>query len=398
MIWVEKMNKNPKIIFSTIGTSIITNRSKDKIGLINQYSNEKIEDKIPKELIQFFSEIKTNIENDIKNSKNIDKKTLKKWSAEINGLINIYEKYERDLLDIHYLITTDTFFGKIVSEIFQSFIEEYFGVKNIVILQPSGLRASNTSDFHSGITTLLKEIESLELNKYKKQHYQIIFNLVGGFKSVQAYLTTIGMFYADKIVYIFETGEELLEIPKLPIRLDDKYANDYPILFLLLEESLKIEQKEDPIFQKIKEIPEVLYEGLENQYWLSPWGILYWYKNEEEVLRQKETEIFKEVHDLFEFTENFKKDYKSIGLDIKKKVVRSIIKIYKFYLENNKNFNFTINTIRKHEGIRFDEIKINPGYYHFRIDIKRRITCTLEDTKITLHRIYEDHDKAITNP
>lgn len=394
-----KANYNPKIIFSTIGTSIITNRSKDKITLINQYSNEKEEANIPKELKNLIFNLKDILINEIKNSKNIEKETLKKWSAEINGLLNIYENYAQNPQDFHYLITTDTYLGKIVSEIIQFFIEVYFEIKIIKILQPSGLRASNTLDFHSGITTLLKEIETLELNKYKEKNYQIIFNLVGGFKSVQAYLTTIGMFYADKIVYIFETGKELLEIPKLPIRLDYDYANRYPILFLLLEESLKIDQEDSPILRNLKEIPDVLYEGLENQYWLSPWGILYWYQNEEKVLKEKEAEnFFKEVQDLFNFTDDFKKDYKSIGLDIKKKVVRSIIKIYKFYLENNKNFNNTINTIKKHEGIKFDEINTNPGHYHFRIDIQRRITCRLNDNKIILRKIREDHDKAITNP
>ena len=39
---------------------------------------------------------------------------------------------------------------------------------------------------------------------YRQSHYRVVFNLVGGFKSLQGYMNTLGMFYADEIIYIFE--------------------------------------------------------------------------------------------------------------------------------------------------------------------------------------------------
>jgi hypothetical protein len=48
---------------------------------------------------------------------------------------------------------------------------------------------------------------------YRESGYHIVFNLTGGFKSIQGWMQTLGMFYADEIVYIFETGKELLPGP-----------------------------------------------------------------------------------------------------------------------------------------------------------------------------------------
>jgi CRISPR/Cas system-associated protein Csm6 len=48
----------------------------------------------------------------------------------------------------------------------------------------------------------------------------VVFNLTGGFKSVQGFLQAISSFYADETIYIFQFSSELLQIPRLPIKLD----------------------------------------------------------------------------------------------------------------------------------------------------------------------------------
>jgi len=55
---------------------------------------------------------------------------------------------------------------------------------------------------------------------YKRNGYRVIFNLTGGFKSVQGFLQSIASLYADEAVYVFETASELLRAPRMPLRLD----------------------------------------------------------------------------------------------------------------------------------------------------------------------------------
>jgi hypothetical protein len=49
---------------------------------------------------------------------------------------------------------------------------------------------------------------------------RVTFNLVGGFKSLQGYMQTLGMLFADESVYVFEGERELLRIPRLPLDID----------------------------------------------------------------------------------------------------------------------------------------------------------------------------------
>ncbi|MBK8043622.1 MAG: hypothetical protein IPK21_13770 [Haliscomenobacter sp.] len=72
---------------------------------------------------------------------------------------------------------------------------------------------------------------------YRTAGYEIIFNLTGGFKSLQGYLNTIGMFYADRIVYIFESGQEVIAIPKLPVKLEMGIFYEQASIFLQLSQT-----------------------------------------------------------------------------------------------------------------------------------------------------------------
>jgi hypothetical protein len=47
----------------------------------------------------------------------------------------------------------------------------------------------------------------------------VVFNLTGGFKSLNGYLQTVAMISADRCAFLFEGAPELMEIPRLPVRL-----------------------------------------------------------------------------------------------------------------------------------------------------------------------------------
>lgn len=46
-----------------------------------------------------------------------------------------------------------------------------------------------------------------ELVAYRENGYRILFNLTGGFKSIQGFLQSLAMFYADESIYILNQGK-----------------------------------------------------------------------------------------------------------------------------------------------------------------------------------------------
>ena len=81
------------------------------------------------------------------------------------------------------------------------------------------LNTSSLEEFRLGIDELIKWCVGT-LPGYRASGYKIVFNLVGGFKALHGYMQTLGMFYADETVYIFETSRELLSIPRMPVDLE----------------------------------------------------------------------------------------------------------------------------------------------------------------------------------
>jgi len=143
-------------------------------------------------------------------------------SAELNGILMYYGPGLRDRAnsqDSHFLISTDTFQGQITSGIVKQYLLN-LGWRDVRVFGPPGLSTKDSRSFTSGVKTIVKWCKE-EVSEYRKRGYHIVFNLVGGFKSLQGVMTTLGMFYADEIIYIFEAETaDLIRIPRLPIRMD----------------------------------------------------------------------------------------------------------------------------------------------------------------------------------
>ena len=153
------------------------------------------------------------IENDInKKFGSLSINERKNLSAELNGIISIYNDQKGEN-DIHFLIITDTFIGTKAGDFLKSLLQKLYK-SNFNVLLIDKMNTKNTKNFLDGIEILINKCEDI-LPGYKESGYEVVFNLTGGFKSIQGYMNTIGMFYADELVYIFEAGKELIKIPKL---------------------------------------------------------------------------------------------------------------------------------------------------------------------------------------
>lgn len=208
-------------------------------------------------------------------------------SAELNGFIRYYRRENaiaQAKNDVHFLIHTDTYQGQLTASLVQTWFETQ-NIRNITSVTIEKLNTASISDFRQGIDALIVWCHD-NLSQYRELNdWKVIFNLVGGFKALQGYMQTLGMFYADETVYIFESGNELLTIPKLPVDLASKtkeavLQEDNFTIFRRLCRLYSLGDKQGksalPLSECKDKIPDTLYEIDGDNCTLSSWGLLIW--------------------------------------------------------------------------------------------------------------------------
>lgn len=265
------MQTTKRFILSPCGTSSLTNGTEPRLrSLIFEYANARTEDDLPKEVLD---SLKEHIE--ARRSELLDANTEEssKLSAELNSLIKLYKGnvciQKGQTPDIHCLLCTDTWLGRQVGQTIQAWLKSR-GLTVILKDDIGGLRTDDLSGFQAAMADLARWCAD-ELIAYKQDGYYILFNLTGGFKSIQGFLQTLAMFYADESIYIFETGSELLRLPKLPVMLGEKahvreYLPTFRRLFLYGEQPIA----------ECAGIAETLLIRVDESVSLSAWGELVW--------------------------------------------------------------------------------------------------------------------------
>jgi putative CRISPR-associated protein (TIGR02619 family) len=196
-----------------------------------------------------------------------------KCSAELNSLIKLYEGDVRvqkgQTPDMHCLLCTDTWLGRQVGATIKAWLESR-GLFVILKDDIGGLRTDDLNGFQTAMADLARWCAE-ELHDYKQSGYHILFNLTGGFKSIQGFLQTLAMFYADESIYIFETGAELLRLPKLPVMLgEEAHVRDYLDVFRKLSIYGELPARE------CAGVAETLLFRIDDTVALSAWGELVW--------------------------------------------------------------------------------------------------------------------------
>ncbi|NLL37566.1 MAG: CRISPR-associated protein [Fretibacterium sp.] len=274
------MSKKLKVTVSTCGTSLLTNKATlEERDFLRENANKKEEDYSPSDATRL-KELAEKKRQMLLEEK--DEAKIRRLSAELNGFIGCYRR-DGDLSDArrddHYLICTDTFQGHLAAEI----IEEWGRSRdiNMNVLPIEDLNAHSMDSFQLGIANLAKWC-SETLPGYRNSHH-VLFNMVGGFKSLQGYMQTLGMFYADEIIYIFESGEEILSIPRLPMDLDQSVKSS-------IEQNLSIVRRLQWISLSVKDcpkLPEVMLTVMDDECTLSVWGELMLDKFKDDLYRVK---------------------------------------------------------------------------------------------------------------
>jgi len=375
-----------KLIISTVGTSILTNvieNNNERAELYNN-SNCRSKDECPESAIKLIDQLREKALEKL--SQNLDSTSLRRLSAELNGIYGLFNGTKINNQDFHYLITTDTYQGKICGEI----LREFFIKKgiNVDIYTPRELTTKTKYNFEQGVKNLLKWCDE-NLTGYKKSGYEIIFNLTGSFKSLQGYMNTIAMFYADKIIYIFESEKaELIEIPRLPIEIDNKIIEEHKDKIILMSAGYNYTNKDDII-----NLPKTIIDEFEGTFFLSVWGKLLWDKTKGKILVKDLIEL-----PFLEYTDKFRKLFNEATDTDKVILQETLAKVSKILMEND----FDISKLKQDGGLKYENYtnkkdENNNSIGHFRISQSDRISCVAKNRKLYLRK-FGRHDFVNDNP
>ncbi len=163
-------------------------------------------------------------------------------------------------------LPTDTWLGGKTAALVRDWLEQS-GLK-AQILEIRDLRTDRLEGFQLALAEIVKWCAEV-IPGYSQQGYHVVFNLTGGFKSIQGFLQALAMFYADEAIYVFESSQELLRLPRLPVRMSaaeevSRSLNSYRRL------ALGLTVTEPP------KVAETLLMRVGKEVARSPWGELVW--------------------------------------------------------------------------------------------------------------------------
>ena len=382
-----------KLVISTVGTSLLTNqidrefednwavRLRDTANLSQEELanyHEDVSDIIKTLQERAAEKLKGEVED------------IREASAELNGIYALYKKQlNQGSKDMHWLIATDTAQDQVTAKMLENFLRTQGLTADLHT--PQGFSARSTEAFTNGIDEFLNWIEET-VPGYKDSGYQICFNLVGGFKAIQGFANTIGMFYADEIIYIFEGSRDIITIPRLPIKVDTSVIR--PVQFALMASGVGVWVK----LSELQSVPETLIFVVGEEATLSNWGRLTWNNCKRELL----------ARDLLEFPclvyeDWFEKDYKKTNVDSQRK-----FELHEVLSEvSGSMLKFNGDTTRFDSRLHFSRYeggkKCEGGVRKNQIDhfyIKNtgwRVSCIAKEGKLYL-RHYGEHDYVNDNP
>ena len=365
-----------RFVLSTVGTSILTNlidrgnpTEGPWFGTLRDSANLKQEELTD----ETETVINTLAERALEKLNENSATTNRRISAELNGIYGIYgDTLSTDSQDQHYLICTDTAQGQMTGDLIKDFLESQGFIVGVVT--PSQLSTQDPESFTTGTKELIRWLEN---NVPRRESgYHVIFNLVGGFKSLQGYMNTFGAFYADEVIYIFESPTaDLIKIPRLPIQIDTTVIEEHTLKFAMMAagEMYPIEELEG--------IPETLLEPIEDNdrivAGLSAWGELIWNRTKSDLLA-KELLSFPRL----KYTQEFNRDVEAIDgkrrIDLNETFAKVAVA-----LEKSEGDITQLN--HQVSGLAFENFaRHDAGIYRFRITRSIRASCRFENHGLTL--------------
>lgn len=255
------------LVVSTCGTSLLTNgASADDRDWLTKVANDVEVDA---------ARLTRIVEARRERLKAADAPTQRKMSAELNGVAAVLERYAPKQI-FHLLVHTDTAPGKATADL----VEEALG-KQTSLVSASGLRTNDLASFRAALADLTRQLDEI-VQSYRAQGWFVVFNLTGGFKSLNGYLQTLAMISADRCVFLFEGAPELMEIPRLPVRLAEiDELREHAALFRRIAVGYTVES------DRAKGVPESLLMEVDAEVTTSVLGDVAWARHRSVLFAEK---------------------------------------------------------------------------------------------------------------
>lgn len=262
----------PLFVLSPCGTSLLTNQAanQDERKLIGKYANVKTTAEIEPEDLQILQNLVQKAQTSLKSG---DINNAAKLSAELNGIIKLCKGQFSNPQDYHLLLCTDTWLGETTA----TCVSDWLRSQSVIteIKRQTDLQTKDINAFQLALSDIVIWCAET-IPGFRGKGHHIVFNLTGGFKSVQGFLQTLATFYADESIYIFETATELLRIPRLPVAMAaEATVRQNLIAFRRLALDLPTTTANN--------IPETLLLNIDGTLSLSPWGDLVWKQTQKQL-------------------------------------------------------------------------------------------------------------------
>jgi len=194
----------------------------------------------------------------------------RKQSAELNSLAAFLPAPPRNAgrPDHLVLLHTDTELGLAAAQILKDWLDAQ-GYEARLHTTP-GLATRSLEDFQASLSELVRWAWE-EIPGYREAGFRIVFNLTGGFKGVLGFLQVLATLMADETIYLFEGSEQLLRIPRLPVKMAaEETVRQH------LDTFRRMSVLDSVPADKCAGLPETLYFTHEGQAGLTPWGEMVW--------------------------------------------------------------------------------------------------------------------------
>lgn len=314
----------PNLIVSTCGTSLLTNNTSNDLRLLlTRHANLKQADDCPTAECLLIDNHLRQRKQDALRATDAE---LAKLSAEMNTILKFYDSNKPTPQDMHILIHTDTWLGRETGNLLHDILRKRgFSVDTPTI---QDLRTQDIDSFQLALSELVKWVSDT-LPAYQQQQYKVIFNLTGGFKSIQGFMQALAMLYADETIYIFESNKDLLRLPRLPVRLDgEQVVREH--LAILRPLALHLPYSRDAV----DTLPETLVLRLNQDRTLSPWGELLWQQHKTAVYRDG---FHPAPTNKIEFTDMFKRSIGNLSPDRYERLNQQIDKLTEYLQSQGMN-------------------------------------------------------------
>ncbi|MBY0552129.1 MAG: putative CRISPR-associated protein [Candidatus Obscuribacterales bacterium] len=282
-----------KFILSPCGTSLLTNQASSLGALLRLHANARDPSDAPPEDRQ---KIQMIIEAAAAKLADADFATVSKLSAELNAISKLYSNSDSNRKqDHHVVLCTDTWLGEAAATLVVDWLCKQ-GI-NANLERRKELQTKNLDMFRVALSDLVEWCETT-IPGYRQSGYRVIFNLTGGFKSINGFLQALAMVYADETVYVFESETELLRLPRLPLQLSELHAaRPHLTVFRRLSNRCAVQET-------TAGIAETLLWQLGDDIGLSPWGELIWQKTKKDIYKEA---LHASPSSKIQFTEKFAK-------------------------------------------------------------------------------------------